>query len=128
VRLVRRVLVCLLVLVVLGETSGVARAIGPTETVHCCCGSHAAARPCPCPDCPVTLRRAAPHDIGNPQLTAARDCSGGGDAGDPGVLAVRAIAPALFSALAAPHPRRFAYVAVASPFRTRAVDIGRPPP
>jgi len=127
VRLVRRLLVCLLVLVVVGETSGMARAIGPGATVHCCCGAHASARPCPCPDCPVTLHRAAPHDIGAARMTAAHDCSGG-DAGDPGVLSVRAIAPELFSAVAAPHPRRFAYVPVASPFRTRAVDIGRPPP
>ena len=58
-RLVRRVLVCLLVLVVLGETSGVARAIGAERRP---CTAAAArtpsARPCPCPDCPVTLRRA----------------------------------------------------------------------
>ncbi|HEY1585947.1 MAG TPA: hypothetical protein VGH63_09690 [Polyangia bacterium] len=126
-RLVRRTLVLLLVLVVVVETSGVARAIGPGETVHCCCGSHAAARPCPCPDCPVTLRRAAPHDIGAAQLSAAHDCSGG-DAGDPGVLAVRAIAPILALAVAAPRPRRFAYVVASAPVRTRAVDIGRPPP
>jgi hypothetical protein len=127
VRLVRRVLVCLLVLVVLGETSGVARAIGPNETVHCCCGSHAAARPCPCPDCPVTLRRAAPHDIGAAQFIAAHDCTGG-DPGDPGVLAIRAVSPDRSHPIAAPHPHRLAYVAVTSPFRTRAVDIGRPPP
>ncbi|MCA1664522.1 MAG: hypothetical protein LC659_09670 [Myxococcales bacterium] len=126
-RLVRRVLVCLLVLVLVGETSGVARAIGPGTIVRCCCGAHATARPCPCPDCPVTLRRAAQHDVGAARLTAAHDCSGA-DAGDPGVLAVRAIAPASRDFVTAPHPRRFAYVFVASPVRTRAVDIGRPPP
>ena len=120
-------LVCLLVLVVVGETSGIARAIGPGETVHCCCGAHAAARPCPCPDCPVTLRRARPHNLGAAQLTAARDCSGG-DAADPGVLAVRATAPEGVFAIAAPHPRRFAYAVATSPFGTRAVDVGRPPP
>ena len=126
-RLVRRLLVCLLVLVVVGETSGVARAFGPGATVHCCCGAHASARPCPCPDCPVALRRAARHDIGDARLAAAHDCSGA-SAEEAGVLSVLAVAPRAPLAVATIDPVRLAYTATASPLRSRAVDVGRPPP
>ncbi|HEX6839787.1 MAG TPA: hypothetical protein VF334_24595 [Polyangia bacterium] len=125
--LVRRVLVCLLVLVVVGETSGVARAFGPGATVHCCCGAHASARPCPCPDCPVTLRRAPRHDLGAAQLTPPRDCDGAG-AGDPGVLHVVALAPHARFAVAIPAPAGALAFAAPSPLAGRAVDVGRPPP
>ena len=124
---VRRVLVCLLVLVVVGETSGVARAYGPGATVHCCCGAHASARPCPCPDCPVTLRRAPRHDVGAAQLTAPRDCDGA-SAGDPGVLHVVAIAPHARVAVAILAPAGALAFAAPSPLSGRAVDVGRPPP
>jgi hypothetical protein len=123
----RRLLVCLLVFVVIGETSGVARAFGPGATVHCCCGAHASARPGPCPDCPVTLRRAPRHDIGAAQLTAAPDCTGA-DAGDPGVLHVVAIAPPAPLAVANRAPATALAFAAPSPLRGRAVDVGRPPP
>lgn len=123
----RRVLVCLLVLAFVGESSGVARAFGPGATVHCCCGAHAAARPCPCPDCPVTLRRAPRHNLGAPQFTAAPDCDGSG-ARDPGILHVVAVAPHARVAVAVPSPIAVLAFAAPSPLRTRAVDIGRPPP
>ncbi len=123
----RRLFVCLLALVVIGETSGVARAFGPGATVHCCCGAHASARPCPCPECPVTLRRAPRHDLGDARLTAPPDCDGA-DAGDPGVLHVVAVAPAPLPAVAAPAPSpRLAFAAPSRLFG-RAVDVGRPPP
>ncbi|MGZ3439085.1 MAG: hypothetical protein ACXVDD_06205 [Polyangia bacterium] len=127
VRLCRRVLVLLLVLVVVGETSGVARAFGPGSSVHCCCGTHAAARPCPCPDCPVTLHRAPPRDEGDARLAAGRDCSGA-TADDAGVLTVLAVAPRPLFAVAAPELVGAAYVAAPTPLRGRAVDVGRPPP
>ncbi|HEX9100948.1 MAG TPA: hypothetical protein VF997_02025 [Polyangia bacterium] len=123
----RRVLVCLLVFVVVGETSGVARALGPGATVHCCCGAHASARPCPCPDCPVTLRRAPRHDVGDARLGAAHDCAGA-TAGDPGVLHVVAIAPRARLAVASSPPTGRLAFAAPSPLRGRAVDVGRPPP
>ncbi|HSN31816.1 MAG TPA: hypothetical protein VLU41_03960 [Ideonella sp.] len=126
-RLVRRTLVVLLVLVVVGETSGVARAFGPSATVHCCCGVHASARPCRCPDCPVALRRALRHDLGAAQLLATHDCDGN-DGGDPGVLHVVAIAPRVPAAAAAPSPMDALAFAAPSPLRGRAVDVGRPPP
>ena len=125
--LARRTFALLLVLVVVGETSGVARAYGPGATVHCCCGAHASARPCPCPDCPVTLRRAPRHDIGAAQLSAARECDGA-DAGDPGTLHVLAIAPPVRFAVATPAPTGALAFAAPSPLRGRAVDVGRPPP
>ncbi len=125
--LARRVLVLVLALVVVGETSGVARAFGPGATVHCCCGAHASARPCPCPDCPVTLRRAPRHDLGDARLTAAPDCDGA-DAGDPGVLHVVAIAPAAPAAIGTPSPSRALAFAAPSSLCSRAVDVGRPPP
>jgi hypothetical protein len=127
VRLVRRLFVLLLVIVVVGETSGVARAFGPGSSVHCCCGTHAAARPCPCPDCPVTLHRAAPHDIGAATLAAGRDCNGAA-ADEVGVLTVLAIAPHALYPFAAPAAVGAAFFAPPSPLRGRAVDVGRPPP
>jgi hypothetical protein len=127
VRLVRRVLVLLLVLVVVGETSGVARAFGPGSSVHCCCGTHAAARPCPCPDCPVTLHRAPTRDEGDARLAAGRDCDGA-SADDVGVLRVLAVAPRTIFAFAAPDPIGAADVTAPTPLRGRAVDVGRPPP
>src|SRR4051812_36518695 len=115
-RLVRRVLALLLVLAVIGETSGVARAFGPGSTVHCCCGTHASARPCPCPDCPVTLHRAAPHDIGDAQLAAGRDCNGS-TSDDAGVLSVLAVVADTMFAVAAPAFSGAAYVAPPAPLR-----------
>ncbi|MCU1278854.1 MAG: hypothetical protein JWM53_2400 [bacterium] len=120
-------LVLLLALVVVGESSGVARAFGPGSTVHCCCGTHSAARPCPCPDCPVTLHRATPHDVGDARLAAGRDCNGS-SADEVGVLGMLAVAPhAIFAALA-PDAIGAAHVAAPSPLHGRAVDVGRPPP
>lgn len=116
---------CLLVLVVAVETSGLARAIGPSATVHCCCGPHASARPCDCPDCPATLRRAAHHDLGAARLTA--DHCDGHSASEPGVLRVLAVVTPLVL-LAAPELRGFFAFAPPSPLGGRAVDIGRPPP
>lgn len=123
----RRALVCLLVVALVGETSGVARAFGPGATVHCCCGAHASARPCPCPDCPVTLRRAPAHDVGASQLAAARECDGA-DAGDPGVLHVVAVSPRAPSSIAAPPPTGALDSFAPSALRTRSVDPTRPPP
>jgi hypothetical protein len=123
----RRVLVLLLVLVVVGETSGVARAFGPGSSVHCCCGTHSAARPCPCPDCPVTLHRAPPSDAGDARVAAGRDCNGA-SSDDVGVLTVLAVAPRMIFAVAAPNPIGAAHVDAPTPLRGRAVDVGRPPP
>lgn len=123
----RRVLVCLLAVIVLGETSGVARAYGPGATVHCCCGAHASARPCPCPDCPVTLRRAPRHDIGAAQLAAAPDCDGSA-LHDPGILHLVALASHAPFSVAAPAPHGALAFAAPSALCSRAVDIGRPPP
>lgn len=122
----RRVLVCLLALVVLGETSGVARAFGPGAIVHCCCGAHSTARPCPCPDCPVTLRRERPRDAGPSQLAAAHGCDGA-DASDPGVLHVVAVAPDLPAAVAAPSPTSTLRWPSPALLQTRSLDTNRPP-
>ena len=123
----RRALVCLLVLALVGETSGVARAFGPGATVRCCCGAHASARPCPCPDCPVTLRRAPARNAGPSHIGAARACDGA-DAGDPGVLHVVAVSPRAPFSIAAPFATGALASFAPSPLRTRALDPTRPPP
>ncbi len=125
-RLAPRIFACLLVVVVAVETSGVARAIGPAATVHCCCGAHASARPCPCPDCPVTLRRAAPKDVGDARIAADPGCDGH-SAADPGVLTVLAVVAPLI-AVVVPEPRAFVASYSRSSLHTRTLDVARPPP
>ena len=85
-----------------------------------------AARPCPCPDCPVTLHRAPPRDEGDARLAAGRDCSGA-TADEAGVLThARRSRRAHVFAVAAPDPIGAAYArradAAARPRRRR-----RPP-
>ncbi|MDB4969558.1 MAG: hypothetical protein JWN44_5247 [Myxococcales bacterium] len=123
--MVRRLGVCVLVLLVLGETSGLARAFGPGSTVHCCCGTHASARPCPCPDCPVTMLRAAAHDHAT-RLMAGRDCRGE-RSDDPGVLTVVALVAAA-PALDAPLLRATLDFVSPSAILDRFSDVARPPP
>ena len=122
----RRLLAGLLVLLVVGETSGIARAFGPGAIVHCCCGDHQSARPCPCPDCPVLLRRAHDHRHHDARLMTARDCSGA-SVDDPGVLRVVAAALAVPS-LTSPSPRLAADFAAPRALADRATDPARPPP
>jgi hypothetical protein len=126
VKLGRRIAVCVLVLLMWGETSGLARAFGPGSTVHCCCGTHASARPCPCPDCPVTILRA--HDAGDhdTRLTAGRDCSGS-RLDDPGILTVVALA-VVTPSLAPPLTHAPATFPSAIAFTDRNPDVPRPPP
>lgn len=126
----RRVLVCALVLLVIGETSGVARAFAPGATVPCCCGAHSAARPCPCPDCPVSLHRPPRDDHGQRaqvRLAAGRDCEGAA-ADEPGLLTVVALAALEPTSVWAPRAVRRLGYAAPLPLHGRAVDVGRPPP
>jgi hypothetical protein len=125
--LARRAVACVLALLVLGEVSGVARAYGPGSSVHCCCGEHAAARPCPCAAC--LSRRVRSADGAAPAhscLGAGRDCHGV-SADDPGVLLVLA---ALSSppALAVRADGGRLELSVPRRLRGRAVDLRRPPP
>jgi hypothetical protein len=114
-------------LLVIGETSGIARAFGPGSTVHCCCGTHSSARPCPCPDCPVLGVRAHDHAVDPDQrLTSGRNCTGA-TADDPGILTVVALALASAS-LALPSLHDQLSFATPSPLHDRAVDASRPPP
>jgi hypothetical protein len=123
----RRAVACVLALLVLGEVSGVARAYGPGSSVHCCCGEHASARPCPCAACPSRRVRSA-GGVAPVQscLGAGRDCHGA-SADDPGVLLMLAALsspPALAASvdggrLELPAPRRLV---------GRALDLRRPPP
>jgi hypothetical protein len=127
VRFLRRVFACVLVLLLIGESSGIARAFGPGATVHCCCGDHTSARPCPCPDCPVLRVRGHHHDgDAEARLAAGRDCSGG-SADDPGILTVVAVA---IVSLAVPVPSLRDTLTFAPPrsLRDRTVDAARPPP
>lgn len=126
-RLVRRLLACLLALVVLGESSGVARAFGPGSTVDCCCGEHAAARPCHCATCPVTKLRTRSTDPADGHVCPPRDCDGH-TAGDPGVLRVLATPTPALPALAAPLAFARVVFAAPLPLRSRILDAGRPPP
>jgi hypothetical protein len=123
----RRILACLLALIVLGELSGVARAFGPGATVHCCCGAHASARPCPCPDCPAGVGRAGRrHRPATPPVLDGRNCDGS-HADDAGVLQVLAALPAL-PMLAALPVRRRDDLPIPLALHGRAPDPTRPPP
>jgi hypothetical protein len=124
----RRVLACLLALLVLGEVSGVARAFGPGATVHCCCGGHASARPCPCPDCPAAVVR-APRAHGAPAQARldGRNCDGSSTTDDPGVLRVLAALPALSELSPAPVRGVVDFVPPVA-LSDRSPDPSRPPP
>jgi hypothetical protein len=124
-RLGRRVLACLLTLLVLGEVSGVARAFGPGATVHCCCGAHMSARPCPCPDCPAARVR-LPHKREAARLDAARNCDGA-SADDPGVLQVLAALPSP-PAIVVTSTRAAVALVAPTRLRSRTLDPTRPPP
>jgi hypothetical protein len=127
VRPVQRLFACVLVLLVIGESSGVARAFGLSSDVTCCCGTHASARPCGCRACPAAPHRHRLAAEGD-QLTATHDCDGGGHAAAPGVLAVRALPPTLVAVV--DLPALVGLIARATPLcrAGRAVDVGRPPP
>lgn len=126
-QLARRLFACVLVLALLGETSGVARAYGPGAWVHCCCGIHSSARPCRCDTCPVAKLRtpAVEHDDG--RVAGARHCDGS-VAGDPGVLRVVATLTELPAPPSLPLSLAATFFAEPTPLRGRAVDVGRPPP
>jgi hypothetical protein len=123
----RRAFACVLALVLLGEVSGVARAFGPGASVRCCCGAHASARPCPCPDCPAgrvrSAKGAAPR---HSCLGAGRHCDGS-SADDPGVLLMLAALPAPPALAAAAGAGRLDFAAPLPP-RGRGLDPRRPPP
>jgi hypothetical protein len=122
----RRLLVCLLALVVCGESMGVARAFGRASTVDCCCGAHAVARPCPCKSCPVARHAERRHAPDGDRLAPARAC--GGDASDPGVLSLLAPAAAPGPTLGAPRLVGRLTPPGVPPVRGRLLDAGRPPP
>jgi hypothetical protein len=120
-----RVLVALLLsLLVVGESAGVARAMGAGSMIRCCCGAHAVARACNCLHCPVKLRRAHAHDHAEPQLAARGACVPLGEEGVLVVVATLAPAPALAV------PRRAAPLAAAPPrtLHDRVTEPARPPP
>ena len=125
--LVRRVLVCALALLIVGEVSGVARAYGPGSSVHCCCGAHLSARPCPCAACPS--RRVRSADKTGPThscLGVGRDCSGT-SLDDPGVLVMLAALPSPPSLAVGDQVGRLVLAAPPRPGE-RALDPRRPPP
>jgi hypothetical protein len=123
--LVGRFLALLLAALVLLEGSGFARAFGEGATVHCCCGSHSAARRCRCKACP-TARRGTPPRADGDRLAASRECDG--VSGDAGVLVIVAVpVPAAPAAPILPPAVRVLAVAP-SPLVTRPLDFGRPPP
>jgi hypothetical protein len=74
----------------------------------------------------VTLRE-KPRDLGDARFASARDCDGG-SRGDPGVLRVLAVTDEAQVAISLPNQVRIRYLAAPSPLRSRAVDVGRPPP
>jgi hypothetical protein len=127
VRLAHRLLAVAIVLLLAGESSGLARAFGPGSSITCCCGPHSTARPCRCPDCPVSTRRTLHAAPPGDHLFADHGCDGAG-ADDPGVLTVLALPLTTPPATAGP---RFAGV-VATPALVirsgRALEVDRPPP
>lgn len=120
----RRLFVCALAVLVLLESGGAARAMSAIGQIDCCCGVHSSVRGCHCKDCPVKLRRAH-TDLGAPQLSAARECAGGGD--EAGVLAVIAVFPAPPS-IVAPAPAGVLPTPILRTLYARFVSPTRPPP
>lgn len=117
----------LLSLLVVGESAGVARAMGLGSTVSCCCGRHVIARPCPCSTCPARRRLVESSD-GHAHASAAvipvGTCMPSSEAGVLAVLATPTIAPAFFV------PRLVAELALETPLALRsiAIETARPPP
>jgi hypothetical protein len=126
-QLVRRLLACLLALLIVGEVSGVARAYGPGSSVHCCCGAHLSARPCPCGACPSKRVRSAEGAApAHSCLGVGRDCNGA-SLDDPGVLVMLAALPSPPSLAARTDGGRLDFAAPARPTE-RALEPRRPPP
>lgn len=127
VRRSRALFACLLALVLLGESSGLARAFGPGTSVRCCCGEHQVARPCHCPSCPATRSERTSLQPEEQHLCAGRDCNGD-SLNDPGVL--RVLAPALERAALVFVPLASAHEMPAAPLplRGRILELNRPPP
>jgi len=124
VLLLRRLLACLLTVLVLLETGGVARAIAGAD-IACCCGHHSAARKCGCKSCPIVKRR-APRELIGDQLDSARDCQGG-SSDQALVLQVTALV-VVAAPLLAPRPIRAPLgLALVIP-EGRRTGADRPPP
>ena len=126
------------ILVVVFETTGVARALDRGPVVTCCCGSHTVDHPCGCRTCPAGRARrvAAPAgstgaaneldsepDSATPQLGSCHVTSRAGAVTSlPAVPPLRAPLPSLRLASAGfPH-------SAAAPLRDRLLLASRPPP
>jgi len=125
--LVRQLIVALLVVLLVAESSGVARAFGPGSIVTCCCGPHSAARRCKCLHCPVAQRDDHDHDHerGGARIAAAQDCDG--NAPEEAVLDVEAL---LITPIAVPTPAAMSLRATWSlpELADRLTEPTRPPP
>ena len=126
-RLAYRFLAVAIVLLLVGESSGLARAFGPGSTIDCCCGPHSTARPCRCPDCPVSSRRTLHAAPAGDHLFADHGCDGAG-ADEAGVLSVLALPFAPPPATAAPRVAGFVAALPVLIRSGRALEVDRPPP
>jgi hypothetical protein len=127
VRLARRIFAVAIVLLLVGESSGLARAFGAGSTIDCCCGPHSTARPCRCPDCPVSSRRTLHAAPTGDHLFADHGCDGAG-ADEAGVLAVLALPLSAPPATAGPRFAGFVAALAVLVRSGRALEVDRPPP
>jgi hypothetical protein len=127
VRLAYRALAIAIVLLLVGESSGLARAFGRGSTIDCCCGPHSTARPCRCPDCPVSARRTLRAAPAGDHLLADHGCDGAG-ADEAGVLTVLALPLGAPPATAGPRFAGFVTAPSVLVRSGRALELDRPPP
>lgn len=120
----RRGCALVLMLLVVIETGGLARAFAADASVHCCCGEHSAARRCDCKSCPVSLRGHRAAATGD-RLTGGGPCRHA--TVDGAVLIMLALEAPALPVLASDPPAR-APCPLPAALVSAIMSADRPPP